>query len=136
MVVFPNSRKHGRNFFDQTTDVRDLFAHCGLSPMLFAMSGTRLRKVIAKAYYSLRNCYRMVRKESNFPSGNEFHETRYYATLERARFARLALSIVIAALQPVASRLTLYRLEPLKNTGNIEETEICVLATKQETIRG
>ena len=113
MIVFPNSRNHGRNFFNQAGEVRDLFVYCEFSPMLYTMSGTCMRKGIAKAYYSLRNFYRMVRKESHFSSSNEFHETRYYATLKTTHFSRLALSIVIGVLQPLASQAALYRLKPL-----------------------
>lgn len=132
MVVFPNSRTHGRNFFPEATEIGDLFTRCGLFPVLYVMSRTFAGKVIAKVYYGLRNCYRMVRKESRFCSGNEFHETRYFATLDTTGFARLALSVVIEALLPLASRLSLYRLEPLGN--NIEGKEICALAKKQEAI--
>jgi len=74
----------------------------------------------------------MLRKESRFSAGNEFHETRYYATLETTRFSRWALSIIVAILQPVTSRLALYKLEPLDNTDQIGETEVCVLATKEQ----
>jgi 2-polyprenyl-3-methyl-5-hydroxy-6-metoxy-1,4-benzoquinol methylase len=133
MVVFPNSRTHGRNFFERTTDVSDLFSHSGLTPMLHAMSATPLKEQTSKVYYALRNCYRMIRKESFLSSGDEFHQTRYYQTLGTTRFMRLALSIAIEALQPAMSRAILYRLKPLENATRMEEGEFCVLATKQQT---
>ena len=132
MAVFPNSTKHGRRFFAQVADIRDIFTNCGLSLSIYAMSQTRVGKASTRVYYRLRDCYRMLRKESLFSAGNEFHETRYYVTLETTRFSRLALSIIVAILQPVTSRLALYKLEPLDNTDQIGETEVCVLAKKEQ----
>ena len=135
IVVFPNSRTHGRNFFAEAREVRDLFVRCGLFPVLYATSRTFAGKVIAKVYYGLRDCYRMVRKESRFSSGNEFHETRYLCDPEYDPLCPHRSITCYPGILPLASRVSLYRLEPLENTTRIEGREICVLATKQQTIR-